>query len=1179
MQVRPRLMWPMLAVILVCLSGSANGQDQDPAGGSGKPRISIGGGSKSASTDDPAPSKVTTTPTDVDSQSASGTGSSATGAAPPTEDELKAVTDQVMQLAEDDASRDPLLKELGLARQAVTDGTKQRDDAGPRRNAAGKVETAAADLSTEVGKLKDAPLPEIDKSKDVKQLELELDGLKTQLLEAERLKKESETEVESAPSVLKVWQEEAAKLPNQIANLQDAINALPGDLSPLQATVRSVRLRAELWKALQSQDFAAADIQFRIAAAAAKYFELKKEKATIVADRLKKQVTALQAAVAQIRQEKASQQMSDARAAQDKVDESLKPAAEQIEALALELRELSGKIENVEKRTTEAQDVITDWSDTKEKLENQIHVNALTEIVGLKLRETLSRLPDLTAMQNRMASRAGRMRTAQNRKYAIEVELSGMETDPEGAAKKLLATWAPEAEVTSQRLEDAQLLVDQRREALDALKVNYETYIDGLTNVDEKEQQAVRTTTELRDFINGRMLWIRSHPSMLQFDSESTSWVTGERALWLFRPSSYAKVVSGLVNDFERHPVTYIIACVFLAVLLIGQQWLRAKIRQVSEVGRRRANVSVRPLLRTMAMTVADAAVWPGLLAFTAIRLQEAFATDPEIASAASTLVRVSIALFLTELVHDSCLAGGVAEMLGVPQDVAKYVRRKIFRLEILGAPLAILIAILHAENVALAMRGVERITFIIGMCLLARLANQMLRATSPVVRMMVSDSEVPWVVRFRPVFWAAGVFVPLGIAVLSLIGYHNTALQLCGKLELTVWLGLGLLTLRLILATAIMLHRRRIRFEEIRNRVAQSFDRTDSEQTASDVPATPSGLAASIGIEERENRETITSRMAGQSQRLIASIAGLTFLIGAYAIWNDVLPALDVITEWSPYSTQNGEKPITIGRILLAVVAIVVTATGARNLPGLLELSVLQRLGIDHSVRYAMTTILSYLISVLGLVIAGYLIGLTWSSLQWLAAGLTVGLGFGLQEIFANFISGLIIFFEQPIRVGDVVTLSDVTGVVSRIRMRATTITNWDRKEYIVPNKEFITGRLLNWTLTDTTNRLVLTVGVAYGSDTENVRNILLEIVSSHQHIMKEPAPLVTLEELGNSSVNFTIRCYLQALDVRLATTHEIYSEIHRRFIAEGIEIPFPQTDLHIRDIAPVPYTTAEPA
>ena len=156
------------------------------------------------------------------------------------------------------------------------------------------------------------------------------------------------------------------------------------------------------------------------------------------------------------------------------------------------------------------------------------------------------------------------------------------------------------------------------------------------------------------------------------------------------------------------------------------------------------------------------------------------------------------------------------------------------------------------------------------------------------------------------------------------------------------------------------------------------------------------------------------------------------------------------------------------------------------RNIPGLLEIAVLQRLPLETSARYAVTTLASYAIILVGVVMGAGSLGLRWNQIQWLATALTFGLAFGLQEIFANFVAGLIILFERPLRVGDIVTVDDVTGVVSRVRIRATTITNWDRKEFVVPNKEFITGKLLNWTLSDQVNRIVINVGIAYGSDTD---------------------------------------------------------------------------------------------
>ncbi|MEM6473929.1 MAG: mechanosensitive ion channel domain-containing protein, partial [Planctomycetota bacterium] len=175
------------------------------------------------------------------------------------------------------------------------------------------------------------------------------------------------------------------------------------------------------------------------------------------------------------------------------------------------------------------------------------------------------------------------------------------------------------------------------------------------------------------------------------------------------------------------------------------------------------------------------------------------------------------------------------------------------------------------------------------------------------------------------------------------------------------------------------------------------------------------------------------------------------------------------------------------------------------------------------------------------------------------------VGLGFGLQEIVANFVSGIILLLERPVRVGDVVTIGDVTGIVSRIQIRATTVTNWDRKELIIPNKDLITGKLLNWSLSSVVNRLTLSIGVAYGSDPDRIREILHQIVTGHPEVMEDPAPLINFDTFGDSSLNFMVRCYLPSLDKRLEVTHQLNTAIAREFEKEGIEIPFPQRDVNL--------------
>ena len=193
--------------------------------------------------------------------------------------------------------------------------------------------------------------------------------------------------------------------------------------------------------------------------------------------------------------------------------------------------------------------------------------------------------------------------------------------------------------------------------------------------------------------------------------------------------------------------------------------------------------------------------------------------------------------------------------------------------------------------------------------------------------------------------------------------------------------------------------------------------------------------------------------------------------------------------------------------------------------------------------------------------------LNLDWAKFGWIAGGLSVGIGFGMQEVVANFVCGLILLFERPIRVGDVVTVEGTTGTVTRLHMRATTITNWDRQDFVVPNKSLITGTILNWTLNAPLNRIVIPVGVAYGSDTEEARQILLDAAADHPRVLDDPAPMATFEQFADSSLSLVLRAYLPDLDNRLGTITKLHTEISKQFAAAGIEIAFPQRDVHVRN------------
>jgi len=261
---------------------------------------------------------------------------------------------------------------------------------------------------------------------------------------------------------------------------------------------------------------------------------------------------------------------------------------------------------------------------------------------------------------------------------------------------------------------------------------------------------------------------------------------------------------------------------------------------------------------------------------------------------------------------------------------------------------------------------------------------------------------------------------------------------------------------------------------------------------------------------------------------------------------------------------------PITLADLLLALLVATGTILAVKNLPGTLEVTVLSRMNLEPGTGYAITTITTYLLVLTGFIICLAVIGVQWSKLQWLVAALSVGLGFGLQEIVANFVSGIILLFERPIRVGDTVTIDGVTGTVSRIRIRATTLVDWDRKEQIIPNKTFVTQDLTNWTLSDPITRVTLRVGVAYGSDVDKVQDILIKVARANKRVLNDPVPAVFCVGLADSSINFEVRVFVKDLTDIMPLSHEIHAAITKALKEAGIDIPFPQRDIHIRTLPP---------
>ncbi len=402
------------------------------------------------------------------------------------------------------------------------------------------------------------------------------------------------------------------------------------------------------------------------------------------------------------------------------------------------------------------------------------------------------------------------------------------------------------------------------------------------------------------------------------------------------------------------------------------------------------------------------------------------------------------------------------------------------------------------------------------------------------------------------------------GCALLAMLGYLLTS----GILLRALWTSLGVvLAVALaqgMLARWFLLGERRLLARHLEERRASERSAA-TEDRHEPLPELESDAAALA-------RASITA----QTRRLLRATVITLLALGLLAVWTDVLPAFERLKEialWQ-FDTIDTEGAkikgtVALSDLLLGIALLLLTFIAARNLPALVEIALLSRIAIDAPTRYAITSISRYLIVIVGTLAGLSLFGLRWSQLQWMAAALSVGLGFGLQEIFANFVSGLILLFERPFRVGDVITIGDQTGTVSRIRTRATTLVDFDGKEIVVPNKTFITDRLVNWTLSDTRTRVIVRVGVAYGTPPDKVHALLQRVADEHPGVLKDPPARTWFMAFGPSSLDFELRVFVASIQDRLSVLDALNCRIAELFQAEGIEIAFPQLDLHIRDVA----------
>ena len=691
-----------------------------------------------------------------------------------------------------------------------------------------------------------------------------------------------------------------------------------------------------------------------------------------------------------------------------------------------------------------------------------------------------------------------------------------------------------------------------------------------LSEVNAADRAMIVLIEKWNAFSSEHALWLRSHEALMPKDiSEALPAIrrNGQKLV-----DSMTLVASSMTIALW---VLFLPAGLAIAVLLTIQSRAKAELLRRGEKAIQKKCMSIQPTVWAVLLSVGMAAEWPLFLMLVGNILQS---TSNVLATALgqslSQLGGIALWLnFFRQVLRPGGLASHHLMWNHVICDRLRLWLRMVLIVAAVPTFLFIVVRNIPDQSDEVGRIILERLLFLVLMvCCTALLFRLFIPANTPFVRTLIGQSRFLRTTRY---IWTCSIIVaPLLLATCSATGFHHTALSLCERLGWSVITASGIVLGWSFVMRWLRINHRVMRRELDRERVQQNLQQHGQSDEVTDAGDLQAGVT--------DDAELLV--FGTQARQLIRNAAILMMIGCAWGIWSDILPALRRIDRHELWSvreqvasvstTEAGEeetelkwesRSVTMSSLLLAVFTIAGTFIGVRQLPGLVGMILLRQTSFDSGVRYTTTTVIRYVVLIVGTTIVCHSLGLRWSQVQWLVAGLSVGLGFGLQEVFANFVSGIILLIERPIRIGDVVTIDGVSGVVSNIQIRATSITDWDRREYIVPNRELVTGKLLNWTLSDSTNRIMLTVGIAYACDPDKARATMLRIAKEHSNILEDPGPVATFENFGDSSLNLVLRAYLPDMENRLGTITELHTQIHRAFVEEGIDIPYPQREVRM--------------
>lgn len=879
-------------------------------------------------------------------------------------------------------------------------------------------------------------------------------------------------------------------------------------------------------------------------------------------DHLRIKVEMLEQLVNQERRSETEQAVAEAEDAQLKAEgkhQLIQELAKKNAQLTDQLKSISVDLEQASSRdhiiTTETKRIQDEFRNAKRKLELIDISHAIGQVL-LNQRRSLPKLGDLLSKLSELERKI----SDTNLQLILHNEELNRLQDKNRYIDILVAK-VPADEASSIRT-DLEEIASQRHELIEKIIATDKTYLLALGELDLAQRQLIDAVEHYDAFLAKNLLWIRSAP----LPGINTIMLFPEQIVDLLSPKRWLKIFALLGNSVSQSPL--FIVELLIPLLLI---WKSKKIRNLlHETGSCVAKPSRDKLIYTtkaLGLTLLLAIPWPLLMYIIARQLDLAPDSFDFSKALSAALTWLSTPFLFLLAFHMLCLPNGVATLhFRWPKSSVKILARNIDRLLFTFLPAAFITGLSIAVESGQLTAGVGRLAFIATILSLSVFFYYIFQPAKGVLGPFFIKHPGSMLARWRRLWLILSQGIPVLLIGLAITGYVNTAATLTAHLVTTLWFALGLIVVHELAVRWLLISQRRLTLQAMLERRKAAAESAEHKESVSEEAMT-----------QIDEPEIDLATLNQESIKLLNTLLTIISILGLWLIWTSVLPAfavLDKVTLW--YQTAvvaNEEKlvPITLADLGLSVLIIIIAFGAAKRLPSLLEIVLLQQFSMTSSTRYTIKALTNYVLVGVAIVLLFNTLGVSWNNVQWMFAALSVGIGFGLQEIVANFISGIIILFERPIRIGDVVTVGESDGIVTRINIRATTILTRDRKELLVPNKEFITGRLLNWSLSDQITRIVFPIGIAYGSDVELARKIILEIAEENERVIDSPQPYVSFEDFGDNALTLVLRCFIDSLDYRLNVRTELHSEINKRFNEAGIVFAFPQRDVHLDTTKPL--------